>query len=279
MSLVGPVYQRPGRTIVWGKVLDLDVQLAALLAALAVMVATWLLSLPLRDASIADIAWGLNFIAIAWTVHLVGDGAADRSLLIAVVVTLWGLRLATHIAARHHGEDRRYKAMRAHHGTAFPLRSLFTVFVLQGLIAWVVSVPVQVAATDPSPTDLGILALLGLVVALAGLATEGLADLQLSRFRSAEPAPGAVLATGLWRYSRHPNYFGDSLFWFGAWLIALESGSAWWTVIGPILMTFFLLRVSGVSLTERTITERRPAYAAYIEQTSPFIPRPPRGKP
>jgi steroid 5-alpha reductase family enzyme len=259
-------------------VLDLDVQLLSLAAAAAVMAAAWLVSLALEDASVADIAWGLTFVAIAWTAHLVGDGAADRSLLIAVLVTIWGLRLSAYIWWRHDGEDKRYVAMRNRQGAgSFAIRSLFTVFLLQSAIAWVVSAPVQVAATDPTPSTLGALALIGAVVTLFGIAFEGIADLQLSRFLADRDESGkSVMDEGLWRYSRHPNYFGNATLWFGIWLIALQTGSAWWTVIGPIVMTFFLLKVSGVALTERNVRRSRPGYGDYIERTSAFVPLPPK---
>lgn len=258
--------------------LDLDVQLLTLAAAFAVMVITWLLSLRINDVSIVDIAWGLNFIAIAWTAHLVGDGYSDRSLLIAALVTVWGLRLSTYIARRHDGEDKRYVQMRERQGAErFAVRSLFSVFLLQGAIAWVVSAPVQVAATDPTPASLGILAFLGAAVTLFGIAFEGIADLQLSRFLAHKDESGkAVMDEGLWRYSRHPNYFGNATLWFGIWLIALQTGSAWWTVIGPIVMTFFLLKVSGVALTEKNVKKSRPGYEEYMERTSAFVPLPPR---
>lgn len=259
--------------------LDLDVQLLSLAAGAAVMTGAWLISLPLRDASVADIAWGLTFVAIAWTAHAVGDGASDRSLLIAILVTIWGLRLAAYIWWRHDGEDKRYVRMRERQGSeAFALRSLLTVFLLQSGIAWVVSAPIQVAAVDPTPASLGLLAAVGAAVAVFGFGFETTADLQLARFLAHRDESGkSVMDEGLWRYSRHPNYFGDATFWFAIWLIALESGSAWWTVIGPIAMTFFLLKVSGVALTERNVRRSRPGYAEYIERTSAFIPRPPKG--
>lgn len=258
--------------------LDLDVQLLTLAAAFAVMVITWLLSLRIEDVSIVDIAWGLNFIAIAWTAHLVGDGYSDRSLLIAVLVTIWGLRLASYIGWRHDGEDKRYAQMRERQGAErFAVRSLFTVFLLQGGIAWVVSAPVQVAAIDPTPASLGALAILGAAVTLFGIAFEAIADRQLSTFLAHKDESGkSVMDEGLWRYSRHPNYFGNATLWFGIWLIALQTGSAWWTVIGPVVMTFFLLKVSGVALTEKNVKKSRPGYEEYMERTSAFIPLPPR---
>jgi steroid 5-alpha reductase family enzyme len=259
-------------------VLDLDVQLATLAAGAAVMVGAWAVSLPLRDASVADIAWGLVFAAIAWAALAAGDGFEERMLLIAVLVTIWALRLSLYIAWRHDGEDKRYVAMRKRQGSAFPIRSLFTVFLVQAAIAWVVSAPIQGAAADPTPASIGALGIAGAIVTLFGIAFEGIADVQLSRFlaRKAEGAESGVMDQGLWRYSRHPNYFGNATLWFGIWLIALETGSAWWTVIGPVLMTFFLLKVSGVALTEKTIRKRRPGYDSYVERTSAFIPLPPR---
>jgi steroid 5-alpha reductase family enzyme len=259
-------------------VADPDVQLLTLAAGAAVMVCAWLVSLAIRDASVADIAWGLVFVAIAWTALAVGDGYEERSLLIAVLVTIWGVRLSAYIWWRHDGEDKRYVAMRERQGSSFPIRSLLTVFLLQAGIAWVVSAPVQAAAADPTPASLGVLAVIGAAVTLFGTAFEGIADLQLSRFLTAKSAgtESGVMDKGLWRYSRHPNYFGNATLWFGIWLIALETGSAWWSVIGPIVMTFFLLRVSGVALTEKTIAKRRPGYAEYMERTSAFVPLPPR---
>lgn len=260
--------------------LDLDVQLLTLAAGAAVMVCAWLVSLALTDASVADIAWGLVFVAIAWTAYLVGDGASDRSLLIAVLITIWGLRLSAYIWWRHDGEDKRYTAMRERQGPErFAVRSLFTVFLLQAGIAWIVSAPVQVAAVDPTPATLGLLAAVGAAVTLFGIAFEGIADLQLARFLARKDESGkSVMDEGLWRYSRHPNYFGNATLWFGIWLIALESGSAWWTVIGPIVMTFFLLKVSGVALTEKNVKKSRPGYESYIERTSAFVPLPPRSE-
>lgn len=257
--------------------LDLDVQLLTLAAGAGAMVFAWLVSLPMRDASVADIAWGMTFVAIAWAAHLVGDGSSGRSLLIAVLVTIWGLRLSLYITWRHDGEDKRYVEMRKRQGSErFALRSLATVFGLQSAIAWVVSTPVQVAATDPTPEGLGALALVGAAVVVFGTGFEAISDLQLARFLRGPEAGKGVMDRGLWRYSRHPNYFGNATLWFGVWLIALETGSAWWTIVGPIVMTVFLLKVSGVALTEKTIGKRRPGYEEYVRRTSAFIPLPPK---
>lgn len=256
--------------------LDAGVQLSSLAAALAVLGVAWVVSVATRDASVADIAWGLAFVAIAWAALAAGGGDAQRSIALAVLVTIWGLRLAGHIADRHDGEDRRYAAMRERYGDGFALRSLWSVFGLQAVLAWVISLPVQVAATDATPEALGLLAWLGFAVFAVGLAFEAIADFQLRAFARDEDNEGEVMDSGLWRYSRHPNYFGEACVWWGIWLIALETGSAWWTAVAPVLVTFLLLRVSGVVLTEKTISKRRPGYEAYARRTSAFVPRPPR---
>ncbi len=257
--------------------LDLEVQLLTLAASLAVMVVTWLISLRAEDASLADISWGLCFVAIAWTALVVGAGCrrsqpAHRRPDHALGPPARRLHRDAATTARTAATSgcARSRAARSR------LRSLVTVFVLQAAIAWIVSAPVQVAATDGTPASIGALAVIGALVCLIGLACEATADFQLSRFLAEPDSSGRVMDRGIWRYSRHPNYFGDATFWWGTFLIALESGSAWWTAIGPLVMTTFLLKVSGVALTEKTISRRRPGYAEYVERTSPFIPLPPK---
>lgn len=160
--------------------LDAGLQLASLGAALAVMTLTWGLSLRAADASLADIAWGLCLVAVAWVCVVAGPEASGRSTLIAVLVSVWGLRLAGYIGWRHEGEDRRYRAMRDKHAERFALCSLWSVFGLQAVVAWVVSLPIQVAATDGTPTAVGVLAVVGAVVCVAAIAFETVADLQLA---------------------------------------------------------------------------------------------------
>ena len=255
--------------------LDAAVQLSALGAAVAVMFCAWLASLAQRDAGVADIAWGLSFVAIALVSLVVGDGDEQRALLILILVSVWGLRLAGYIAERRDGEDRRYAALREKHEN-FAARSLWSVFGLQAAVAWIISLPIQVAATDPTPATLGALAWIGVGLASFGILFEALADAQLRMFMREPDNEGQVMDRGLWRYSRHPNYFGEVCVWWGIYVVALETGSAWWTAVGPALLTFLLLRVSGVALTEKTITSRRPGYAEYIRRTSAFVPRPPK---
>ncbi len=256
--------------------MDPSVFLAAAGTALAIMLLFWLVSLAMKDASIADIAWGLVFVGIAWASWAAGVGGT-AGLVAALAVTVWGLRLAIYIGIRNlgHGEDRRYQAMRAKRPGTFWLWSLFGVFVLQGILALIVSLPVQSLGSvgDASP---GPITWVGVAVFIAGLAFEAVGDAQLAAFKRDPGNQGQVMDRGLWRYTRHPNYFGDALLWWGIWLIAVGSGAAWWSLVGPALMTFLLVRVSGVKLLESDLAERRPGYAEYIRRTSSFIPRPPK---
>jgi steroid 5-alpha reductase family enzyme len=239
------------------------------------MLVTWLVSLPLRDASIVDIVWGLGFVAVAWVTWVRGNGG-PRGTLLLVMVTLWGLRLAAYLAWRNlgKGEDFRYQAMRRKIGPAFPIVSLFTVFGLQGVLTWVVSLPLPVAMADDG--DISALALLGVASWAVGLFFETVGDAQLARFKADPANQGQVMDHGLWRYTRHPNYFGDFCVWWGIWLVAADAPHAWLTVIGPIVMSTLLLRVSGVALLERSIGRRRPGYDEYVRRTSAFLPRPPK---
>ncbi|MEO1576963.1 MAG: DUF1295 domain-containing protein, partial [Pseudomonadota bacterium] len=198
-----------------------------------------------------------------------------RSWLVVGLVLVWALRLSIYITARNwgHEEDYRYQAMREKRGPSFAYTSLVIVFLLQAVIAWVVSLPLLGVALSTSP--LGPLDALGVLVFLVGLYFEAVGDWQLSRFKANPDNKGKVMDRGLWRYTRHPNYFGDFTLWWGLYLIAL-AGGAWWAFPGPIIMSFFLLKVSGVAMLEKDIGERRPKYADYIERTNAFFPGPPK---
>ena len=254
-----------------------DVLGSSAVAVLLLMVVTWLLSLVLRDASIVDVVWGAGFVVVAWTAAFVGDGLDDRTNLLVAIVSIWGLRLALHLLVRNagKGEDWRYRAMRKRAGTSFPIRSLVTVFLFQGALMWIVSLPVQLAMTPDEP-EVGVLAVVGVIVWGIGFFFESVGDAQLVRFKADPANEGAVMDRGLWRYTRHPNYFGDACAWWGIFLVAAETRDAWPGVIGPIVMTFLLLRVSGVALLERSLTKRRPGYEDYVARTSAFLPMPPR---
>lgn len=247
---------------------------ALLLAAGTTLV--WALSLRLRDASIADVFWGGGF-ALVGILSLLVAGPSPRGLLAAALVVIWGLRLTVHLGRRWRGkgEDRRYRAMREAWGDRFPVVSLFTVFLLQGALLWMVSTPVQASAALGAARPLGWLDALGVALWAAGLGLEAAADAQLSRFLARPESARQVMQEGLWRYSRHPNYFGDALLWWGVGLVGIAAGAAW-ALAGPALMTLLLLRVSGVTLLEKDIGRRRPGYAEYTARTSAFFPWPPR---
>jgi len=243
----------------------------------ALMLALWLLSLRTSDVSIVDIFWGLGFAGVAWVSYAASPNRSPRAGLVCLLVTIWGVRLAAHLAMRNlgRGEDYRYRAMRDRHGDRFALVSLGTVFLLQAGLLWVVSWPVQAVHHPSALTPLGWLDAAGVAFWSVGLGMEAIADAQLARFRRSPGSTGAVMDRGLWRYSRHPNYFGDCLVWWGLGLFALGAGQ-WWALAGPAVMTVLLVKVSGVAMLESTIAERRPGYRAYIARTSAFVPWPPR---
>jgi steroid 5-alpha reductase family enzyme len=244
----------------------------------ALMLGVWLLSLQLRNASIVDIAWGLGFAGIAVVAFALGQGPLARRALVTGLVCAWGLRLAGYLLWRAWGkpEDFRYQAMRRRWGARFPLVSLLTVFALQGVLMWIVSLPVQVAQHARAPEALGALDALGAALVAVGLFFESVGDAQLARFKTEPANAGRVLDRGLWRYTRHPNYFGDCVVWWGLFAIALGVEGGAYTVVGPIAMTVLLVRVSGVALLERSLLKRRAGYAEYVARTNAFIPGPPR---
>ena len=248
------------------------------------MVLLWLISLAVRDASIVDIFWGPGFVLVAWAVfawvgaHDLPAGGEARRWLLVSLVTVWGLRLGGYLAYRNLGkaEDYRYVAMREKAGDRFWIISLFKVFLLQAFFLWVVSLPVQAGQLPSAPGGLGPLAIIGAAVWAVGLFFEAVGDAQLTRFKADPANKGRVMDRGLWRYTRHPNYFGDFMVWWGIYLVALEGHGTWWSFVGPLLISFLLLRVSGVAMLEKTIGTRRPGYEEYVRRTSAFFPRPPR---
>ncbi|MCC7044459.1 MAG: DUF1295 domain-containing protein [Acidobacteria bacterium] len=251
--------------------------LGSLAVVLGLFVVLWLVSLRLRDASIVDIFWGLGFVVVTWTAHVVSGNDSSRAWITCGMVTIWGVRLALHLARRNlgHGEDYRYRAMREKHGSGFPLISLGTVFLLQAVLLWIIALPAQAVHAPDAVGPLGWIDAAGVVAWTVGLAFEWIGDVQLARFKASPSSGGAVMDRGLWRYSRHPNYFGNFLLWWGIGLMAVAAG-AWWALVGPALLTFLLLRVSGVALLESTITTRRPGYRVYVQRTSAFVPWFPR---
>ena len=255
--------------------IDPGILLASAGAVLAFAVALWLVSLVARDASIVDIAWGPMFLVVAVVSWRVGDGASAREHLLLALVALWSLRLAGYLAWRNlgAGEDFRYQKMRAHWGSRFWWVSLFTVFLLQSALAWIVSAPIQLAMASPTPERLGWLDCMGVALFVVGFLFESVGDLQLARFKADPANAGKVLDAGLWSLTRHPNYFGDSVQWWAFFLIALSTPRGWLALIGPLVMTWLLMRFSGVPMLERSLRKKRPGYDDYRERVSPFFPR------
>jgi len=249
------------------------------LSALPVLVVaatfTWLLSVPLRNVSIVDSLWSLMLFAAAVIYALGSDPRAPRLAFVLWLVVLWAARLSIYITARGlgKGEDARYQAIRRRNQPRFELKSLYLVFWLQALLAWIISLPLLGVFASNQP--LGALDHLGIALWLVGFGFEAAADWQLARFKREPANAGAVMNRGLWRYTRHPNYFGEFCIWWGFGLMAVAAG-AWWSVAGPALLTFLLLRVSGIRPLEKDIGNRRPRYADYVLKTNAFFPGPPR---
>ena len=236
---------------------------------------TWLLSVYKRDVSIVDSIWSLMILAAAIVYIWDNEAISIREALIFTLVLLWALRLAVYLTWRNWGqaEDSRYQQIREKYSPHFLFKSLLIIFVFQAVLAWLVSTPLLVSLTTTQ--SLSILDMFAIVLWLGGMGFETVADLQLYRFKANADNIGKVLDTGLWRYSRHPNYFGEFCIWWSFYLFAVSSGG-WWTIISPLMMSFLLLRFSGVALLEKDIHERRPAYRDYIARTNAFIPGKPR---
>ncbi len=236
--------------------------------------AVWTVSLVLRNASIVDIFWGPGLILVAWVyLAVVPDRPTLRGLLACLLVTVWGLRLAVHIGVRNagHGEDFRYRQWREQAGASFWWTSYFKVFILQAVVLWVVATPLLLAQLG----EQGLRLLDGLGVALwaIGFGIEAVADWQLMAFKRDPPHRGKVLRSGLWGLSRHPNYFGEAVLWWGIGLIGTAGGGPL-ALISPLLLTFLLLKVSGVAMLDKALVERRPGYAEYVASTPAFVPLP-----
>ena len=250
---------------------DLHASLVGLVAILATAFITWVISLLKRDVSIVDSVWSLLFLAATSAYCTALPETGPRTAWIGGMLVLWALRLTGYITWRNWGEaeDARYQAIRARNQPYFGLKSLYLVFALQGVLAWIVSLPLLAALA--SPTMPGWLDAVGLALFALGLVFETIADAQLARFRGRAESRGKVLDSGLWRYSRHPNYFGEFCVWWGFYLIAVAAGG-WWALPAPLLMSLLLLKVSGVALLEKDIVERRPAYRDYVARTNAFFP-------
>jgi steroid 5-alpha reductase family enzyme len=255
--------------------IDAQASGTALLALLALALAGWLWSLPRSDVSGVDSLWPLFFLAGALVYAWQTVAISARGHWVLALLTLWSLRLAAHLTWRNYGqpEDRRYQAIRARNEPGFAWKSVYLVFGLQAVLAWIIALPLLAALGGDAPWSPWDAA--GCVLWAVGFLFESVSDWQLARFRADPARGGHVLDHGLWRYTRHPNYFGEATLWWGFYLFGLAAGG-WWTIVGPLLLTWLLLRVSGVTLLERDIGERRPGYRDYVARTSAFLPRPPR---
>jgi len=240
----------------------------------------WVIAIRLRDVSFIDAWWPTGMALLAWTSMALSGGSGLHGWILALLVTAWALRLGPHLLRRWraHGADRRYEEMLADgqaRGWSFGLSALIFVFAPQMPLQLLVALPVQMGQVE-TPLGLGPLAIIGAALAVFGLVFEAIGDAQLDRFKSDPANKGKVLDTGLWRYTRHPNYFGDACLWWGLYLVAAETGLGVWSFLGPILITLLLTKGSGAPTVEKGMENRRPEYAAYIRRTSGFIPWPPR---
>jgi steroid 5-alpha reductase family enzyme len=252
-----------------------------LVSVVGMMLIGWFFSILRRNVTVVDSLWGLGFVLVAAITFWMGSGYGQRSLLVLVLTALWGLRLCIYLTWRNWGqpEDHRYGAWRENSGRSFWIVSLFKVFLMQALFLWVISLVLQQAQLSPEPGSLTILDAVGGLLWATGFVFESVGDWQLAHFKADPSNRGRVMDRGLWAWSRHPNYFGEFLVWWGFFLIALATPSGWWTIICPSIVSLVLLKMTGVPMTEAALKSRRPGYADYIRKTSPFFPRPPRKKP
>jgi len=251
----------------------MTIYLVALGAILLVAALAWVVSVLVQNVSFVDSLWSLFFLIAAVLFAIDAGELSLRAQIVLACVLLWSIRLSLHISLRNWGEpeDYRYQKIRENNEPGFVVKSLYIVFGLQGMLAWIIVVPLLPAIGSSTPLNVIDVFAVGLFV--TGFFFEAVGDWQLSRFRKSARSEGRVLDTGLWRFTRHPNYFGEFCIWWAFWLFAVSSG-AWWTIYAPLLMSFLLLRVSGVAMLEKTIGDRRPAYAEYVRTTNAFFPGP-----
>ena len=248
--------------------------LTGLAAVLVLFTALWLVSLLVRNSSIVDMWWGPGILLIGLTYAVTSNSAGDRDSVVLALLALWAVRLAWFIGARNigHGEDFRYAKWRRERGASWWWFSYFKVFVLQAVIAWIISMPLYFAITSATPMQWTTWDAAGATLFTIGFLFEAIGDEQLRRFKSDPANKDRVLDTGLWSYTRHPNYFGEAVLWWGFGLFSVAAGG-YAGLIGPAIMTYLLIRVSGVALLEQTLKRSKPGYADYIANTPAFLPR------
>jgi steroid 5-alpha reductase family enzyme len=236
------------------------------------MTAVFLLALLKKDNSIVDIAWGLGFIGVALLTFVLKEGWTNRQIIVSGLVLIWGIRLAVHLAIRKkgRGEDFRYAKWRQNWGRWFVLRSYFQIFMLQGILLCIIATPLILVNFSDRP-DLTAIDIIGIAVWSVGFVFEAWGDLQLKRFKQKPENKGMIITTGLWKYTRHPNYFGESLIWWGIFLLALSVQYGWAAIVSPLAITFLLLRVSGVTMLEKKYAGNK-EFEAYAKRTNAFFP-------
>lgn len=263
-------------------ILNLLLNLVVLMAALMLL---WQLAVAIKDVSFIDVVWAYGMVGLAlFSAWRVGgpDSLSATGWLLAGLTTLWGMRLGTHLLLRWRrlGRDPRYDRILGgameKNGWSFAFASLVIVFLLQGPLLWFVSLPAQVGIFASGGQGIAPLAWLGAALALTGIAFETIGDAQLEAFRKNPATKGQVMDKGLWRYTRHPNYFGDACAWWGIWLVSASTGAGLWTIASPILLTWMLNKWSGAPILEKGLKKTRPGYADYVARTSGFVPWPPR---
>ncbi|MBW2407275.1 MAG: DUF1295 domain-containing protein [Deltaproteobacteria bacterium] len=251
-----------------------------LTAVIFMMIMGWVLSLILKNVTVVDSLWGLGFVMIALTTFFLAHGFLGRKLLTTFLVTCWGVRLSIYLTWRNwgKGEDPRYGSWREKSGKNFWIVSLFKVFLLQALFLWAISISIQYGMTSGTPEMITWLDVCGCILWGVGFVFEAVGDWQLAAFKSNPDNKGKVMDRGLWAYTRHPNYFGESLMWWGIFLIAFSTPNSWWTVLSPLIITGVLLKMTGIPLTEKTIVVHRPGYKEYVQRTNAFFPWFPKSK-
>ena len=224
----------------------------------------------LKNASVVDIGWGFGFVLVSWIIFF--QSVTVVTIMTTIFVSLWGLRLTYHVFKRNHGkpEDFRYAKFRKEWGKFYHVRSFFQLFMFQALIMFLVSVAFIYIYRSPSIESI-LLIVIGAVIWAAGFLIEMIADLQLKNFTSSKDNKGKIINTGLWKYSRHPNYFGESVVWWGIFFIAIGVGAPWFSIISPLTITLIIRFVSGVPMLEKRIAKKE-GYSAYKDKTSIFIP-------
>jgi steroid 5-alpha reductase family enzyme len=247
----------------------------------------WAVAVRIRDVSFIDAFWGFGMVILALASWLHSDMHSLRGRILLALVALWGLRLAAHLFLRwrREGEDRRYQKIiggaMERKGWSWPKTALILVFTMQAPLLFITCLPAQLGIiASVGNNEIGMLAIIGIAIALSGIAFETIGDAQLKAFKANPANKGKVLDTGLWRYTRHPNYFGDFAAWWGIWLVAADAGplTALLSIIGPLFLSFTLMKWSGGPMLERAMRKTRPEYADYISRTSAFFPMPPKRK-